>query len=89
MISNSVLWKCMKNVRKSINMKLVTTKRRGNYLLSEKNQKEFYNKKIFKKRVSNRNETKAKILMNKTVYLRLGKFDINKIVMHECLYDYI
>ena len=89
MISNSVLWKCMKNVRKSINMKLVTTERRGNYLLSEKNQKEFYNKQIFKKRVSNRNETKAKILMNKTVYLGLGKFDISKIVMHECLYDYI
>ena len=89
MISNSVLWKYMKNVRKSINMKLVTTERRGNYLLSEKNQKEFYNKKFFKKLVSNRNETKAKMLMNKTVYLGLGKLDINKIVMHECLYDYI
>ena len=89
MISNSVLWKCMKNVRKSINMKLVTTERRGSYLLSEKNQKEFYNKKIFKKLVSNRDETKAKMLMNKTVYLGLGKLDINKIVMHECLYDYI
>ena len=67
----------------------MTTGRRGSYLLSEKNQKEFYNKKIFKKLVSNRDETKAKMLMNKTVYLGLGKLDINKIVMHECLYDYI
>lgn len=83
MISNSVLWKCMKNVRKSINMKLVTTEKRGNYLLSEKNQKEFYNKKIFKKLVSNRNETKTKMLINKTVYLGLAKFDISKIVMHD------
>ena len=89
MISNSVLWKCMKNVRKSINMKLVTTEKRGNYLLSEKNQKEFYNEKIFKKLVSNRNETKTKMLINKTVYLGLAKFDISKIVMHECLYDYM
>ena len=77
MISNSVLWKCMKNVRKSINMKLVTTEKRGNYLLSEK------------KLVSNRNETKTKMLINKTVYLGLAKFDISKIVMHECLYDYM
>ena len=38
----------MKNVRKSINMKLVTTEKRGNYLLPEKNQKEFYNKKFSK-----------------------------------------
>ena len=83
MISNSVLWKCMKNVRKSINMKLVTTEKRGNYLLPEKNQKEFYNKKIFKKLVSNRNETKTKMLINKTVYLGLAKFDISKIVMHD------
>ena len=67
----------------------MTTEKRGNYLLSEKNQKEFYNKKISKKLVSNRNETKTKMLINKTVYLGLAKFDISKIVMNECLYDYM
>ena len=55
----------------------MTTEKRGNYLLSEK------------KLVSNRNETKTKMLINKTVYLGLAKFDISKIVMHECLYDYM
>ena len=54
-----------------------------------KKPKRIYNKKIFKKLVSNRNETKTKMLINKTVYLGLAKFDISKIVMHECLYDYM
>ena len=37
LMNNSVFGKCMKNVRKHRNIKLVTTDKRGNQLVSEPN----------------------------------------------------
>ena len=44
MINNAVFGKTMKNVRKHIDIKLVTTERRRNYLVSEPN---YHTKKFF------------------------------------------
>ena len=43
----------MENVRKHTYMKLVTTNRRINYLVSERN---YHTKLVFRKFISNRNE---------------------------------
>ena len=60
--------KTIKNVRKLISIKLVTTEKRRNYLVSEPN---YHTTKFFtKKLISNRIE-KAQILINKSVYLGL------------------
>ena len=60
--------KTIKNVRKLISIKLVTTEKRRNYLVSEPN---YHTTKFStKKLISNRIE-KAQILINKSVYLGL------------------
>ena len=45
--------------------------------------------KISKNYVNNRYETETKLLMTKKVCLGLAKLDVRKIVMYECLYDYV
>ena len=70
--------KNMENVRKQRDIKLVTTKRRRNYLVSEPN----YHTKVFHRYfISNRNG--KKIVMNKPVYLGLPILELSKILMHE------
>ena len=70
----------MENVRKHRDINLVTTKTRGDYLVSEPN---YYTiKKVFRKSFSNRNE-KSKDIIKKPVYSVLTILEIHKIVMYE------
>ena len=46
--------------------------------------------KVFhRKLISNRNEKKNKILMNKPVYLELSILELSKILMYQFWYDYV
>ena len=82
-MNNAVFGKTMENVRKHSDIKLVTTERRRNYLISEPNYKLFHRTSI-----SNRNE-KKEILMNKPVYLGLSILVLSKILLYEFWYDYV
>ena len=54
LMNNAVFWKAMENVTKYKDIKLVTTDKRRNQLVSEPN---YHTKKIFSRRfISNRNE---------------------------------
>ena len=81
-MNNTVFGETMEKVRKYRDIKLVTTSRIINYLVSEPN----YHTMIFRGFVTNRNE-KAKNKMNKLVYLGLSILDISKTLMHEFRYD--
>ena len=61
----------MENVRKTRDIKLVTTERRRNYLISEPNYHT----------ISNRNE-KTQRLMNKPVYLGISIIELTKILIY-------
>ena len=77
--------KTVKNVRKHIDIKLVTTKRRRSVLASEPNH---HTTKFFRESNSNKNEI-TEILMDKPVYLRLSTPGLSKIFMYELWHDYV
>ena len=84
LINNVVLGKTLENVRKHRDIKLVTTERRRNYLVSEPN---YHTTKVFAEHLL-AIEMK-KIPMNKTVYLGLSILELSKILMYEFWYDYV
>ena len=86
LMNNAVFGKTMENVRKHRNIKLVTTERRRNYVVSEPN---YHNTKFFTEHLSAMKMRKTQILMNKSVFLGLSILDLSKTVMYEFWYDYV
>ena len=76
----------MENVRKHRDIKLVTTERRRNYLVSEPN---YHTTKFFTENLLIIEMKKLQILMNKPVYLRLSILKLSKILMRQFWYDYV
>ena len=85
-MNNAVFGKTMENVRKHRNIKLVTTEKRRIKLVSEPN---YHATKHFSENLIAIEMKKARVLMNKPVYLGLAILDISKTVMYEFWYDYI
>ena len=86
LMNNAVFGKTMEDVRKHRNIKLLKTERRRKYLVSDPN---YYTTKIFAENLLAIEMKKAKIIMNKPVYLCLSILDISKTVMYEFLYGSI
>ena len=86
MINNADFGKTMNNVRKHRNIKLVTTKRRRNYLVQEPN---YHTTKFFTENLLAIEIGKTQILMNKPVHLGLSILDLSKTIMYGFWYDYV
>ena len=69
LMNNVVFGKTMENVRKRINIKLATTERRRNYLVSEPN---YHTTKFLTKKLLAIEMKKTEILVNKHVHLGLS-----------------
>ena len=85
LVNNAVfgkLWKMLENR----DIKLVTTKRRTNYLVSEPH---YCITKFFRENLLAIEMKKTGILMNKPVYLGLSILELSKILMYEFWYDYV
>ena len=85
-MNNAVLGKTMANVRQHRNIKLVTTERRRNYVVSQPN---YDTAKFFKENSLAIEMRKSQILMNKLAYLDLSILDLSKTVMYEFWYNYV
>ena len=85
-MNNEVFGKTIENMRKNRNIKLVTTERRRNYLVSQPN---FHTAKFITENLLVIEIRKTQILMNKPVYLGLAILDLSKTVMYELWYDYV
>ena len=85
-MNNEVFGKTMENVRKHRDIKLVTTERRRNYLVSEPN---YHTTKFFTENLLAIEIKKTEILINKPVYLGLSILELSKILMYEFWYDYV
>ena len=85
-MNNSVFGKTMENVRKHRDIKLVTTDKRINQLVSEPN---YHTIKYFSENLLAIEMKKITAKTNKPVYLGLSILEISKTLMYEFWYDYI
>ena len=86
LMNNAVFRKTMENVRKHRDIKLVTTDKRRNQLVSEPN---YHTAKYFSENLLAIEMKKTKVKMNKPVYLGMSILDISKTLMYEFWFDYI
>ena len=85
-MNNSVFGKTMENVRKHRDIKLVTTDKRRNQLVSEPN---YHTTKWLSENLLAIEMKKTKLKMNKPIYLALSILEICKTLMYEFWYDYM
>ena len=86
LMNNSAFGKSMENVRKHRDIKLVTTDKRRNQLVSEPN---YHTTKWFSENLLAIEMKKTKVKMNKPVYLGLPILEISKTLMYKFWYDYM
>ena len=83
---NAVFGKTMENVEKYRDIRLATTDKRRNQLVSEPN---YHATKWFSEDLLPIEMKKTEVKLNKPVYLGLLILDISKIVMHEIWDEYM
>ena len=83
-MNNAVFTKSMGNVLKHRDVKLLTTEKRRECLVSESN---YHFKKFFIKNLLAIRIRKTEILMNKVVYLSV--LELSRTEMYELLYDHV
>ena len=83
---NAVFGKTIENIRKHRDIKLVTTNKKRNKLVSEPN---YHTINYISEDLSIIEMNKTKVKMNKPIYLGLSILDISKILMYEFWYDYM
>ena len=88
LMNNAVFGETMESVRKHRDIKLVTTKTRRNYLVSEPNFHTtiFF---FFPENLLAAEMKRTHILMNKTLYLGLSISEISKIIICKFWCDYV
>ena len=86
LMNNAVFGKTMENLRKHRDIKLVTTDKSRNRLVSEPN---YRTTKWFSENLLATEMKKKQVKMNKPIYLGLSILEISKILMHELWYDYM
>ena len=86
LMNNAVFGKTMENIRKHRDIKLVTTDKKRNKLISEPN---YHTINYISEDLSIIEMNKTKVKINKPIYLGLSILDISKILMYEFWYDYM
>ena len=86
LMNNAVFEKTMENVRKHRDIKLVTTDKRRNQLVTEPN---YHAIKCFSENLLAIEMKKTKVKMNKPIYLGLSILKISKTLMYVFWYDYM
>ena len=86
LMNNAVFGKTMENVSKHRDIKLVTTDKRRNQLVSEPN---YHTTKWFSEKLLVIEMKKTKVNMNAPIYLGLSILEISKTLMYEFWCDYM
>ena len=85
-LNNSIYGKCMENLRKRINVKLI--KSVGDYLkiVSKPN---FISQKIFSKNIIAVHQIKSALNLNKPIYVGFGILELSRLLMYKFHYEYV
>ena len=86
LMNNAVSLKTMENVRKHKDIKLATTEKRRNCLVSELN---YHTTTFFTENLLAIKIKKTEILMNKSVCLGISVLELSKIIMYKFWYDLV
>ena len=86
LMDNAVFGKTMENIRTHRDIKLVTTDKKRNKLVSEPN---YHTMNYISEDLSIIEMNKTRVKMNKPIYLGLSILDISKILMYKFWYDYM
>ena len=86
LMNNSVFGKTMENIRNHKDIKLVTTDKKRNKLVSEPN---YHTINLISEYLSIIETKKTKVKMNKPIYLGLSILEICKTLMYEFWYNYV
>ena len=86
LMNNLVFGKTMENIRKHKDIMLVTTDKKRSKLVSEPN---YHTINLISEDLSIIEMKKAKVKMNKPIYLGLSVLEISKILIYEFWYDYM
>ena len=86
LMNNSVFGKTMENIRKRVNVKLITDKKQ---LLKWASKPTFVNSKIFNENLVALNKIKEQIKLNKPAYVGMCILDISKTLMYSFHYAII
>ena len=86
LMNNAVFGITMENIRKHRDIKLVTTNKKRNKLVSEPN---YHTINYISEDLSIIEMNKTKVKMNKPIYLGLSILDISKILMYKFWYNYM
>ena len=86
LMNNLVFGKTIGNVRKHRDITLVATEKRRNKLVSEPN---YHAIMYFSENLIAVEMKKAKVKMNKPIYLGIPILDMSKMLMYEFWYDYL
>ena len=85
LMNNAVFGKIPENARKHKDIKLVTTGKRRNQLVSEPN---YHKTKYFSENLIAIEMKKTKVKMNKPIYLGMSMLDISRTLIYEIWYNF-
>ena len=87
LMSNSVFGKTMENIRKRVNVKLVTDEKKKLVELAAKPT--FVSSKIFNENLVDVHKIKETLLLNRPAYIGMHILHLSKTLMYDFYYNYI
>ena len=86
LLNNSIYGKCMGNLRKRINVKLINNSKDYLKIVSKLN---FISQKIFSKHFIAVHQIKSVLTLNKPIYIGFSILELSKLSMYKFHYDYV
>ena len=86
LMNNSVFGKTMENIRKRVDVRLVTSEKQ---MIKISSKPTFASSKIFNENLVAVRRVKERLLMNKPIYVGMSILDLSKCLMYDFHYDYV